>query len=182
MERKRLLIDMDHVMADITGQYIRWYKAATGVDIERSSLIGKPEDLAFPQPLLIREFLHRPGFFRTAAVIADSQEVIRELNETYEVYIVSAAMEFPQSLIEKYEWLQEHFPFIQWQQMILCGSKKPISADYMIDDHLKNLNYFNGERILFTATHNVNITGYTRVNNWQEVRDLLLDNVQVAAS
>lgn len=177
MAKKRVLIDMDHVMADITSQYIKWYRDATGVEISRSDLLGKPEDQAFPQPQLIKEFLHTPGFFRSAAVIPGSQEIIEELNEVYEIFIVSAAMEFPQSLTEKYEWLLEHFPFIYWQQIIFCGSKKPISGDYMIDDHLKNLSNFNGEKLLFSATHNTNIhkTGYTRVNSWEEVRHLLME-------
>jgi len=176
MEKKRLLIDMDHVMADITSQYIKWYRDATGTEIPRNELFGKPEDLAFPQPGLIRQFLHSPGFFRTAAVMADSREVIEELNNMFEVFIVSAAMEFPQSLIEKYEWFHEHFPFIKWQQIIFCGAKKPISGDFMIDDHFKNLNNFNGEKLLFTAPHNMHIDmeEYTRVNSWMEVRHLLM--------
>ena len=181
MERKRLLIDMDHVMADITSQYIKWYKDATGIEIDRRELLGKPEDLAFPQPQLIHEFLFAPGFFRKARVMPGSQEVIEELNRRYDVFIVSAAMEFPQSLIEKYEWLQEHFPFIGWQQIIFCGSKKAISGDYMIDDHLKNLNNFKGEKFLFTATHNIDIhiPEFTRVNNWDEIRRLLLKESMV---
>jgi 5'-nucleotidase len=176
MAKKRILIDMDHVMADITSQYICWYHAATGIKMNRADLIGKPEDQAFPEPRLIHDFLHQRDFFRQAPVMPGSQEVVRELNEAFELYIVSAAMEFPQSLSEKYEWLKEHFSFIHWQQIILCGSKKPVSADFMIDDHLKNLKYFNGEKILFSATHNMNIQNpeYTRVNNWEEVRNLLL--------
>ncbi|PWU00315.1 MAG: 5'(3')-deoxyribonucleotidase [Bacteroidetes bacterium] len=176
MEKKRLLVDMDHVMADITTNYIRYYKQATGILVQREDLMGKPEDAAFPQPQLIHEFLFTPGFFRTAPVMEGSQHVMKILNQVYDVSIVSAAMEFPQSLREKYDWLAEHFPFITWQQIILCGSKKWISGDYMIDDHFKNLNYFNGERILFTATHNSHIhkQGYTRVNNWNEVRQLLV--------
>jgi len=175
MEKKRLIIDMDHVMADITAQYIKWYKDATGVEVERHSLAGKPEAAAFPKPEQIVHFLHTPGFFRSAGVIPGSREVIEVLNQSFEVFIVSAAMEFPQSLVEKYEWLQEHFPFIGWQQIAFCGSKKPIAGDYMIDDHLKNLDNFNGNKLLFTAPHNINITGYTRVNNWEEVSKLLLN-------
>jgi 5'(3')-deoxyribonucleotidase len=179
MKKKRLLVDMDHVMADITSQYIKWYKEATGTEMERGDLLGKPEDIAFPQPQLIRDFLNMPGFFRSAAVMPGSQEVIKELNELYELFVVSAAMEFPQSLIEKYNWLDEHFPFIGWQQIVFCGSKKAISGDFMIDDHFKNLDNFNGEKILFTATHNINthIKGYTRVNSWAEVRSLLIGNL-----
>jgi 5'(3')-deoxyribonucleotidase len=46
----------------------------------------------------------------------------------------------------------------------------------MIDDHVKNLSHFNGEKLLFTATHNMNMldTGYRRVNNWEEVRRLFI--------
>lgn len=161
-------------MAEITTQYLRFYKERTGEEVDPASLYGKPETEAFPDGKLIREFLYTPGFFRTAPVIPGSQEVIAALNEAYEVYIVSAAMEFPQSLIEKYEWLQEHFPFITWQQVVFCGSKRVTTGDYMIDDHLKNLDYFNGEKLLFTAPHNVNVTKYTRVNNWKEVAGILL--------
>ena len=180
MAKKRVLIDMDHVMADITSQYIQWYQRATGIKMDWKDLLGKPEDMAFPEPRLIREFLNSPGFFATAPVITGSQSVIRELNQLYDVYIVSAAMEFPQSLPEKYEWLLKHFPFIHWQQIIFCGSKKAVSGDFMIDDHVKNLTHFKGEKLLFTATHNINMhdTGYRRVNNWEEIKDLfLLKNV-----
>ena len=95
MKKKILLIDMDHVMADLTSQYIRYYKAVTGIEIKRKDLLGKPEAEAFPDPELIKMFLHTPGFFRRAQVIFNSQSVIKELNESFELYIVSAAMEFP---------------------------------------------------------------------------------------
>ncbi len=177
MQKKILLIDMDHVMADLTSQYIKYYKAVTGIQIKWNELLGKPEAEAFPDPGLIKMFPHTPGFFRRAKVVADSQSVIKELNEVFELYIVSAAMEFPQSLIEKYHWLHEYFPFIKKSQIIFCGSKKNISGDYMIDDHLTNLNNFNGVKLLFTATHNININleGYHRVDSWIEVRQLLIE-------
>ncbi|WP_144415189.1 5' nucleotidase, NT5C type [Paenibacillus durus] len=42
----------------------------------------------------------------------DSQEVIRSLSERFEIYITTAAMEFPSSFTAKYEWLREHFDFL----------------------------------------------------------------------
>lgn len=93
--------------------------------------------------------------------------------ESFEVYIVSAAMEFPQSLPEKREWLNEHFPFIHWRHIIFCGDKSIIGTDYMIDDHIKNLDNFKGTTLMFHAFHNVNYNHHQRVNNWQEVLKLL---------
>ena len=60
-------------------------------------------------------------------------------------------MEFPNSLREKYDWLAEHFPFITWEQIIFCGSKKAVTADYMIDDYPKT-GYFPGREIAFHPT------------------------------
>lgn len=180
MERKRILIDMDEVMADITTHFINWYKEKTGVEVPYEQLVGKHITEAFPQGHLIREFLYTPGFFRTAPLMEGAVEVVEELNKHYEVFIVSAAMEFPQSLIEKYDWLKEHFPFIHWQQIMLCGSKKPVTGDYMIDDHLKNLDFFQGHKIIFTAPHNANVVGdYTRVNTWEDVRAFLLSEEKI---
>lgn len=106
----------------------------------------------------------------------DSQRVVYDLNKKYDVFIVSAATEFPQSLPEKQAWLSEYFPFITWQQICFCGSKTIVKADIMIDDHFKNLDYFDGKTFLFTAPHNAKAdTGrHQRVNNWLEIEKILL--------
>jgi 5'(3')-deoxyribonucleotidase len=49
-----------------------------------------------------------------------------------------------------------------------------IQADYLIDDHEKNLRTFGGTPLLFSAPHNARLEGYQRVNSWQEVEELLL--------
>ena len=170
----RIAIDMDGVMADTTQQYIDWYAARYGVKVERETLNGKPETTGFPLDGVVRQFLYMPGFFRTKPVIAGAQEVIKALHEQHEVYIVSAAMEFPLSLSEKLAWLGDHFPFIGWQHIVFCGHKRIVDADYMIDDHVKNLSTFKGQPLLFTAPHNTDVQEYKRVNTWEEVGALLL--------
>lgn len=171
----RIAIDMDGVMADTTQQQINWYATRYGQTIEKAILEGLPETTGFPHAAdVIRGFLYEPGFFRTKPMIENSQEVIKALNDKHEVFIVSAAMEFPLSLAEKLAWLNEHYPFLGWQQIVFCGSKTIIQADYMIDDHVKNLRYFQGTPLMFTAPHNIHITDFQRVNNWQEVAAMLL--------
>jgi len=171
----RIAIDMDGVMADTTQQMIDWYAKRYGVQVDKDALYGKPETTGFPHEKdIIRSFLFEPGFFRTKPVIKDSQEVIRALQDKHEVFIVSAAMEFPASLPEKVEWLAEHYPFISWQHIVFCGSKTIVQADYMIDDHVKNLQPFKGEGLMFTAPHNVHVTDFKRVDTWQDVAGLLL--------
>lgn len=167
----RIAIDMDNVMADLTAHMIHLYEQKHGVRVTRESLNGHPDGGGFPIEGETLKFIHEEGFFRNLPVMPDSQEVIRALMDKHEVFIVSAATEFPLSLKEKIDWLGEHFPYISWRNVVLCGSKTIVEADYMIDDHDKNLRYFKGERLLFTAPHNIYLTDYKRVNNWKEVAE-----------
>lgn len=169
---KQILVDMDGVLADVYEQFQRFEKRETGKERNKEDFIGKPEEEAFPNG---KTYVNTEGFFRYAPVIENSIEGLRYLNEKYSVLIVSSATEFPNSLKEKLEWLNEHYPFISWKQLILCGTKAPIKGDIMIDDHPKNLNDFEGEKILFTQPHNmlINTSSYKRVYNWSELIDLL---------
>ena len=167
--KKSIAIDMDGVIADVETHFINWYERDYGVKIPKELLIGVVEDEAFPDKTAVRKFLLTPGFFRTVPVIKGAVDAVKKLTETYEIYIVSAAMEFPHSLPEKYAWLQEHFPFISWRHIIFCGDKSIINTDYLIDDHCKNLDVCKGKAIMFSAGHNANHTHHKRVDNWKEV-------------
>lgn len=167
---KRLIVDMDDVIADATGQFIRYYENEFGIRIERSVLNGKAEGEGFPDHhTVLRQFPHRVDFFRTMDVNENSQAVLEKLNQKYDLFIVSAALQFPQSLPEKLEWLKEHFPFLSWKQIVFCGSKSVVHGDYMIDDLPHNLEKFNGEKFIFTAPHNTHLTQFQRLNDWNEV-------------
>lgn len=122
----------------------------------------------------IVSYFYQKGFLRDVPLIADSQEIVRQLYDKYEVFIVSAAMEMPYSLEDKFFWLEQHFPFIHWKRIVFCGDKSIITADVLIDDRSLNFEKFTGRPLLFTAHHNLNITGYERVNSWKEVGNLLL--------
>ena len=172
---KRLIVDMDDVMADATGQFLLYYEKEFGVRVERAVLDGKGEGEGFPDNHdIVAQFPYRKNFFRTMAVNDNCVEVMQELNRKYEVFIVSAAMEFPQSLPEKLLWLKEHFPFLHWKQLVFCGSKAVVHGDFMIDDLVHNLETFEGERFIYTAPHNTHLNHFRRLNNWKEVGDQFL--------
>jgi 5'-nucleotidase len=172
---KRLIVDMDDVLADATGQFINFYEKEFGVLVSRESLNGKEEMERFPgHHKTVYEFTFQKDFFRTMEVKPQAQRVLAELNKKYELFIVSSAMEFPNSLPEKLEWLGEHFKFLHWKQFVFCGSKAVVYGDYMIDDLPHNLERFNGEKLIFTAPHNLQHNHFKRVNDWLEVEKLLL--------
>jgi 5'(3')-deoxyribonucleotidase len=57
------------------------------------------------------------------------------------------------------------------KNIVFCGDKSIIRADFMIDDSVPNLTGFTGQAILFTAPHNVLDTAFPRVDDWLDVAD-----------
>lgn len=172
MKKEVLLIDMDGVIADSYDQYIKYEYEETGRCITREEVKGLSEEEAFPH---YDKHVQEKGFFRTVPVMEDSVEGMKYLNDKYDLYIVSAASEFPYSYLDKREWLNDYFPFITWEQIIFCGRKDPIKGDIMIDDHGKNLDKFEGKKVLFTQPHNVYDTDpdYIRVDAWKQIGEWL---------
>ena len=170
---KRILVDMDGVLADVYHRFLDLHEAEFGKRLTLQDIKGLKEAEAFPNQL---KWINSPGFFRSIPVMPGSQQGLKKLNDRYEVVVVSMATEFPVSLTDKQLWLNEYYPFISWKQSVFCGCKAIIRADIMIDDHLKNLDNFKGETIIFTQPHNINSTNsrHKRVNSWPEIENLLL--------
>ncbi|MEM9930011.1 MAG: 5'(3')-deoxyribonucleotidase [Bacteroidota bacterium] len=165
----RICIDMDGVMADTYVKFIDRYEARFGRRPSDLELRGKKiYELEGAED--IRNAMYEPGFFRDLAVMPGAVTIVEELYAAHEVFVVTTATEFKHCLIDKWEWLEEHFPFIHHQRIVLCGSKSIVWGDYMIDDKVSNLEGFKGKKLLFSARDNYFATGYQRVNNWQEVQ------------
>ncbi|MFC6860900.1 5' nucleotidase, NT5C type [Zunongwangia atlantica] len=169
MKKESIAIDMDGVMADVETHFLNRFNKEYQDTLTYEDLKGKSESKAFPVKGIIKKYANTPGFFETVPVMDGAIEAIKKLQERYDVYVVSAAMEFPSSLIEKRNWLQLHFPFIDWRNIVLCGNKHIINTNYMIDDHPKNLDPFKGETLLFEAFHNVRVKNHSRAKNWGDV-------------
>ncbi|HLR11608.1 MAG TPA: 5'-3'-deoxyribonucleotidase [Sporosarcina sp.] len=167
---ERIAIDMDEVMSHFSKKCLqlfnKQYKESYTVDHLHGKLLNDL-DPRFAES--VPNFLTEDDFFINLDVVEGSQKVIQQLTERYEVYIVTAAMEFPSSMGPKYKWLKKHFPFLNEQNFVFCGDKSIIQADYLIDDTPKNLQTFKGKGLLFSAPHNMNVQEYTRLNNWSEV-------------
>lgn len=175
---KRIAIDMDDVLAQTTHVIIDKINKITSSSYTYEELMNGSESLKlefYGHYTKHNSFLWEPGFFEHIPVNEDAVEIVEILHKQYEIFIVSAATEFPNSLKEKLTWMEKHFPFITWRHIVFCGHKHMIQADYLIDDHEKNLHSFTGTPLLFTAPHNLHINDFKRVNNWKEIESLLLD-------
>ena len=183
-ERKVIAVDMDEVIADALGEHLIRYNRDFSADLTLDDLQGRRLWQAVPSDRLaiIDNYLREDDFFRVLRVMPHAQRVLERLQSRYEVFIASAAMEVPTSFAAKYDWLAEHFPFIPTSNIVFCGNKSILRADYLIDDNPRQLALFqdnqNGgpvrEGIIYTSPANIRITGYRRVDNWLAVEEMFL--------
>ena len=175
MTKLRIAVDMDEVIADLHGRRLEAYEAEFGVSLSDADLYGKKIYDATPEAHheRLQGYLSEPGFFEGLDVMAGAQDVLHELSKEHEVYIVTAAMEVPMSMPEKYAWLQTHFPFLNPLNFVFCGHKFILATDVLIDDSPRHFETFAGQPILFDALHNRTEERYPRVNTWSEVPALL---------
>lgn len=168
---KRICVDMDEVMADTLAEHLRRYNQTFDEEVTPKDLAGKSLWAVTPadRQQQLRAFLDAEDFFEDLALMPDAQEVLQRLCSRFEVFIATQAMVVPNSLGPKYRWLQRHFPFIPPTHYVFCGNKSILRADYLIDDQPRNLVSFEGEGLLYTAPHNLAITGFNRVDNWKQI-------------
>jgi len=170
---RRICIDMDEVIADTLSEHLRRYNQEFDESITPDDLAGKGlwEVTPHDRQLQLRAFLDAEDFFEDLPLMPDAQDVLKSLTARFEIFIATSAMTVPNSLGPKYRWLQRHFSFIPPTNYVFCGNKNILLADYLIDDLPRNLAHFRGHGLLYSAPHNKNVTGFTRVDDWQQVAD-----------
>lgn len=171
-----IAIDMDETIADTVAKFLDCYQRDFGIVFDPGQLKNKELSSLVPPERkgIFKQYLNMPGFCRDIPVMPDAAEVVEKLNSQYDLYICSSATEFPNCLKDKLDWVEQYFPFLGWQQVCLCGSKKLIQTDIMIDDRSRNFEGFRGRALLFTQNHNFSETRFERVNSWKQIEQVLL--------
>ncbi len=118
----------------------------------------------------------------------DTYEVIRELNEYYNIFIATSYIsqesieKSGDILKQKFDYLNTKLPFINPYNYIFITDKSIINIPIKIDNKIETLQNPNDERkLLFNNYHNLNIPKQTliknnieRVENWEKVKVKLL--------
>lgn len=173
---KKLTLDMDGVMADTHKKLVSvilndFNTSFTEEELNQNSL---KEILHPKQYRKLQKIIDTPGFFSDIEVMKDAQDVVEHLTKYYDIFVATACMEYPTSFQDKFNWLKKHFGFIPWTHIVFCGYKSIIHADYLIDDHIRNLQAFEGQGILFSAPHNTGNHQFSRVNDWKDISEVFL--------
>ncbi len=175
MNRIRVAVDMDEVIADTYGAMLGWLVDRHGPRWPSETLQGRQifDVLEADVAEALRNAMHDGSFFAELPVIEGSQAALSAIASRCELFVTSAAMEFPNSLGPKFLWLRRHFPFVDPLNIVFCGDKSIIAADCLIDDNARHFQRFGGQGIVFSSPHNANVTGYPRIRHWREAIGVL---------
>lgn len=171
--RQRIAVDQDNVIADLLTEWLYRYNNDYNDNLTKEQVtMWNWHSLTKPEcGEKIYDYLDDPDLFLNLPVIEHSQEVLETLNHYYDIYIVTSPFNF-NNIVPKAKWLEKHFPFIPRERYVFTRDKSIIKASALIDDKPKNLETFEGLRVLFTAPHNKTERRFVRADNWGRIKDI----------
>ena len=187
---KTIMVDMDDVIT--IGNFNKFLEEFLGrkIDTDNNKYKYRQEAIKGRENEFRLIYQYR-NLYANVPLLDGCYEVLRKLNEKYDVYIVTAyiwgqdIINAEENLKNKFIYLKENLPFISSQKYIFTQDKKILDFDIKIDDRIYNL---EGAKIklLFTAWHNKNISskeleskGIIRVDSWYDI-EKVLENINIS--
>lgn len=173
-QKELLLIDLDDTINELKPTWISRYnelyndnldyRTTTSYDIVK---YVKPEcgDKIF-------DILDEDNFYLNLPIKEDCQEVLEELSNTFNIYIVTSSK--LSHIEQKSKWISKYLPMISQRNIITTFNKSLIKGDYLIDDHDGNLDYFEGHKIKMVNDWGTPSDDYftSNVRNWRDILKL----------
>ena len=174
-----IAVDMDNVLCNLQEVVVKLFNKHHGTSYTLEDF--KDYDVAQVLPkneaILMKAMYGEDNLYGNIKPLVGAQNAIEKLiNAGHQVYVVSDVI--PKTYAEKVEWLRFYFPQIDEAHIIAMKHKHLLRCDVMIEDNLQNLlakPYY--ERICFDYAWNRQVNDYVygihRVNNWNEVLDVI---------
>lgn len=180
-----ILVDMDNTLVDFDAglltQWRRLYPNEFYIPLEERTTFHPHKD--YPENLQdkIQDLCHSQGFVRSLPATPGGIEAVHEmLAKGHDVrFCTSHFFKYDHCVLEKYQWIEEHFDATFVDRIILTRDKTLIRGDILIDDKPKVVGIMKPiwEHVLYDRPFNSDITGHRRLT-WQNWREILsLDSV-----
>lgn len=170
---KRILVDLDAVVADLIPQWLEFYNTDYDDHLSVSDIKswGIHEYVKPECGTEIYAYLEYPDLYAQVKPIDGAISSIHWLSQhAYDVRFVSSGVyEGKYKWLHKYGLLRGDNPRYS-PDLVIAHDKSLIIGDIMIDDNPNNLNEFRGKGILFAQPWNDNtITPCFRADGWPDV-------------
>lgn len=178
-----ILIDQDNTLTNFVEATLRYLQSLFDIKLKlNSNMFTDYHLLRFMLPntpecvrkAMLEEIFSSKDFWLSMKPFPEAVEVMRELYDKHDVYIVTSPWVNSKTCIpEKTEWVQKHMPFFDVNKLIFCHHKELLHADVMIDDSPNYLANSNCKfTIAFDYLYNRSIETTYRAKNWTEIKKL----------
>lgn len=174
-----LLVDADDTIENLLPAWVAELNKISAKKVSPDDITEWDISRFFPEltPDEVFGILRSPEFWKKVTPKKDAKKFLKRLYDRgCEIFVCTNSNY--ETIKEKYEFvIKKHFPFIDWDHVIVCKEKQMINADFLIDDAPHNLVGGTYHKILFSAPHNKKYdaegNGIKRVNNWEEIYDIV---------
>lgn len=181
---KRILVDMDGVIADWGAEWDRRLDALGGV---AKSIPRHAEQRSFDlsqgrtdeEKAIIDAIFTAPGFYRDLQPIEGAKLALKQMVKLgHDVRIVTSPwVSNPTCASDKLNWVVKHYGSHWGQRVIITTDKTLVRGDILIDDkplisgalpawHTDATRRRSWEHVLFDQPYNQHITNRRRILNW----------------
>lgn len=179
-----ILVDMDDVLADFEGEFLRRWKAKYPDKpcIELEDRKGFHLEEQYPEELkeLVKSVYNAPGFCKSLKPIEGSLESLVEMkNEGHEVFICTSPLtHYDSCVLEKYEWIEQYLGSEWVKKIILTRDKTLVKGDFLVDDKPEITGVITPawEHVIFDKAYNRDVTNKKRLKNLKDWKSILVKN------
>ena len=182
--KKVVLIDMDGVIADFElgfqKAFNRSYPDLIPVPLDQRTRHYVGEDYVRLNPTISKDELVKlflqPGFFRNLPVIQGSVEAVSTLSQHFSVFVCTSPLQtYKNCVLEKFQWLEEHFGFELTSKVILARDKTVVRGHVLIDDkpNIHGCMSPAWKHVLFTQPYNRSEKTDFRMDGWTDLSNLI---------
>lgn len=137
--RKRLLCDVDGVIADFTGFYLKLVENVSGCVYAREQVRrwSMKDSLGLPDWVEqdVNRLIHEPGSGLKIEAYPEAVEAVRSLSAAYDLYFVTSPFATaPTWVHDREQWLAKHFGRDLAKKVVHTDRKYLIAGDALVDD------------------------------------------------
>lgn len=167
-------LDMDGVLVDLVGEWLRRYREDSGEDVYPHNITAWGIDKFVACGKDIFKYLNEPGIWFAARPYLGAVEAVQQMmSDGHEVYIATRPWETNNlCYAEKVAWVDRWLPELGRSRVIMLANKGLLRGDVLVDDKPEYIQEFRGRGILFRRPWNgeaVFKVGSCVAYSWEDV-------------
>ena len=176
----RLILDVDGVIADLIPTWLHFYNIDYGDCLIEDSIVEWEIDRFVKEECgkKIYSYLKLPYLYDFVKPYIGADYFVSELRKMVDISFVTTVVDGGEG--KKLDWLRNHgfyLPVDRYYEAKSPEDKHAITANFMVDDYIKNLEGFNGIGIMMTRNWNNHIPYPYKFDSYGRILSFIRESI-----